>query len=74
MCGFNHQSQRFWKALTSGVATIAKHGSEHSTVDGVPWHDADVLYETIDAIQVGDAPWKSYKFSYSGPKPTTPPR
>lgn len=55
-------------------ATIAKHGSEHSTVDGVPWHDADALYETIDAIQAGDAPWKSYKFSYSGPKPTTPPR
>ena len=62
------------KGLDLWHATIAKHGSKHSTVvNGVLWHDTDMLYETIDAIQAGDAPWKNYKFSYSGPKPTTPP-
>lgn len=43
------------------------------TADDVPWHNADALYETIDAIQTGNAPWKTYKFSYMGPKPSTPP-
>lgn len=54
-------------------ATIIKHGSLHST-DEVPWLNADSLYETIDSIQAGNAPWRCYKFSYVGPKPPTPPR
>jgi Plavaka transposase len=43
------------------------------TAEDVPWRNADALYETIDAIQVGDTPWMTYKFSYTGPKPLTPP-
>ena len=27
----------------------------------------------IDSIQAGDAPWKTYRFLYTGPKPSTPP-
>jgi hypothetical protein len=40
----------------------------------VPWRNADDLYQTIDCIQDGDAPWRSYKFTYTGPKPVNPPR
>ncbi|KAF8903656.1 hypothetical protein CPB84DRAFT_1845636 [Gymnopilus junonius] len=54
-------------------ATVIKHDSSHLTGDEVLWRNADSLYQTIDAIQVGDTPWKCYKFSYTGPKPPTPP-
>lgn len=56
-------------------ATVIKHESNiHDlTAEGVPWHNGDALYETIDTIQAGNAPWKSYTFSYDGPKPATPP-
>jgi len=54
-------------------AAIIKHSSGHLTADGVPWHNADDLYATINSIQSGDAPWKSFKFSYAGPKPPNPP-
>ncbi|KAF8905959.1 hypothetical protein CPB84DRAFT_1813943 [Gymnopilus junonius] len=36
--------------------------------------EGEDMYETIDSIQSGDAPWKTYKFRYTGPKPSTPPR
>ena len=45
----------------------------NSTAEDVPWHSTDALYKTIDTIQAGDAPWKAYKFSYMGPKPSTSP-
>lgn len=32
------------------------------------------MYETIDSIQSGGAPWKTYKFRYTGPKPLPLPR
>ena len=32
------------------------------------------LYETIDMIQEGDAPWKTIRFKYNSPKPPTPPK
>ncbi len=55
-------------------ATVIKHESKHQSSAGdVPWRDADALYQTIDAIQTGDAPWTCYEFSYDGPKPPTPP-
>ena len=54
-------------------ATIIKHESMHNcTAEDVLWHSADALHKTIDMIQAGDAPWKAYKFSYMGPKPSTP--
>ncbi|PPQ83156.1 hypothetical protein CVT26_008490 [Gymnopilus dilepis] len=55
-------------------ATVVKHSCTDLTGDEVPWRNADELYKTIDAIQVGDAPWKCYQFSYTGPKPPTLPR
>jgi hypothetical protein len=54
-------------------AAVVKHNSEHPTEDDVPWRNADDLYKTIDSIQAGNAPWRSYKFSYAGPKPANPP-
>jgi hypothetical protein len=41
---------------------------EKSNCD-VPWKSAEQLYETIDSIQAGDAPWFTYEFRYTGPKP-----
>ena len=55
-------------------AASIKHGPECMATDNVLWHNTDTLYQTIDSIQDGDAPWKCYKFSYSGPKPSNPPR
>ena len=68
------------------LATIIKHESEHGQAneepsDGdspegvhkVPWGNAMELYATIDSIPAGGIGWKSYKFSYNGPKPPTPP-
>ena len=37
------------------------------------WKSAAELYETIDTIQHGNAPWKTYSFRYKGPLPPTPP-
>ena len=54
--------------------TVVKHSCTDLAGDEVPWRNADDLYKTIDAIQAGDAPWKCYQFSYTGPKPPTSPR
>ena len=51
-------------------ATVIKHGSDTD----VPWRNAHDLYKTINSIQAGVAPWKTYTFSYSGPKPPTLPQ
>lgn len=55
-------------------AIIVKYSAEHPMAEDIPWRNADDLYATIDEIQTGDAPWKSYQFSYNGPKPFIPPR
>lgn len=39
----------------------ASHGTE-----GPPFTDKDDLYRTIDAIELGDAPWESFSLSYDG--------
>ena len=31
-----------------------------------PFNNKQVLYDTIDAIEVGDAPWKSFSVSFAG--------
>lgn len=39
------------------------------------WANAQELYNTIDTIQEGDAPWKLFKIRYQGPLPPgTPPK
>ena len=56
-------------------ATVIKHASNHDTaLDTVPWDNAEQLYETIDCIDAGEIGWKTLKFSYTGPKPPTPPQ
>ncbi|KAJ7017983.1 hypothetical protein C8F04DRAFT_978189, partial [Mycena alexandri] len=34
-----------------------------------PWKDTQELYATIDSIQDGQAPWKTYNLRYTGPLP-----
>lgn len=60
------------EGLDLWCAAVVKHNSEHLTEDGVPWRNADDLYNTIDSIQASNTPWRSYKFSYVGPKPANP--
>jgi Plavaka transposase len=56
-------------ALDMWQAAVLKHG------ENVPWTNAQDLYDTIDSIQLGDAPWKVHKISYQGPRPPgTPPK
>jgi hypothetical protein len=56
-------------ALDMWQVSILKYG------DKVPWTSAQDLYNTIDSIQLGDAPWKVYKICYQGPLPAgTPPK
>jgi Plavaka transposase len=56
--------------LDMWLASTIKSGSK----DGIPWRSAKELYATIDAVQQGSAPWKTYKFRYTGPMPCTPPK
>jgi hypothetical protein len=41
----------------------------------IPWNSAAELYATIDNIQSGYMPWKTYEMRYTGPLPAgTPPK
>jgi len=53
-------------------AAVIQHCLESEVDDAIPWHSADDLYQTIDQIQEGGAPFKSIKLCYNGPKPPTP--
>jgi hypothetical protein len=39
-----------------------------------PWLSAKKMYETIDQIQAGPAPFCTYYFQYRGPMPPSPPK
>ncbi|KDQ55245.1 hypothetical protein JAAARDRAFT_196095 [Jaapia argillacea MUCL 33604] len=45
----------------------ARSVSASSDLDGAPFRDAQDLYNTIDLIEHGDAPWESFEVRYSGP-------
>lgn len=51
------------KALDMWAAKVLEFGGL------APWKNSDKLYRTIDAIQHGDAPWKTYHIHYRGPRP-----
>ncbi|KAF8800253.1 hypothetical protein BYT27DRAFT_7227560 [Phlegmacium glaucopus] len=51
--------------LNLWLASIIKNKSNGD----VPWNSAKELYDTIDSIQAGNTPWKTYSFMYKGPKP-----
>ncbi|KAK7012554.1 hypothetical protein R3P38DRAFT_3019709 [Favolaschia claudopus] len=56
-------------ALDLWAATVTQFGKT------APWQNAAELYATIDSIQQGDMPWKTYQMRYTGPSPpSTPPR
>lgn len=57
------------KALDLWAASVLKYSGD------TPWSNAQELYASIDGIQLGKAPWRTFKISYSGPLPEgTPPR
>ena len=57
------------KALDLWAASVMEFGGD------APWANSTDLYNTIDAIQHGDAPWKTYQIRYQGPLPPgTPPK
>lgn len=56
------------------IANSIKHSRNEQASGPNGWHNARDMYATIDSIPAGDVPWKTYKFRYSGPKPSTPPQ
>lgn len=46
--------------------------SNKGVTDGPPFASRNDLYETIDNTKLGDAPWKSFSVSYTGPRPEAP--
>ena len=60
--------------IAKGLDLLCAMDIKYGSRDGSPWKSAKELHATIDSIQSGSAPWKSYKFRYTGPKPSTPPR
>lgn len=57
------------KALDLWAASVMAFGGE------IPWENSTQLYATIDSIQHGDTPWKTYEIKYNGPLPPgTPPK
>ena len=51
------------KALDLWAASILEYGVD------TPWSNTQELYATIDTIQHGEAPWKTFKLYYNGPLP-----
>ncbi|KDQ60528.1 hypothetical protein JAAARDRAFT_191902 [Jaapia argillacea MUCL 33604] len=56
------------KAIEWWAAALLKHE------DFLPWTSVQELYETIDNIQMGNTPWKTYKIHYEGPLPPETPK
>ncbi|KAJ7312556.1 hypothetical protein DFH08DRAFT_918007 [Mycena albidolilacea] len=50
-------------ALDLWAASVMEFGGT------APWRNPRELYSTIDEIQSGDMPWKTYEMRYSGPLP-----
>ncbi|KAK7684223.1 hypothetical protein QCA50_012547 [Cerrena zonata] len=48
---------------------LASNGDVNNSAP--PFASAKEMYEVIDATPLGDAPWKSFTASYTGPRPNT---
>jgi hypothetical protein len=59
--------------ITEGLNLWLAASIKNGSATGGPWRNAKEMYVTIDSIQTGSLPFKSFKFHYSGPKPLTPP-
>jgi hypothetical protein len=40
----------------------------------VPWRNTKKMYQTVDAIQQGTVPWKTYEIKYNGPVDVNSPK
>jgi len=58
------------KGLDLWLAAVIKAGDNTP----LPWSSTEDMYQTIDSIQEGDAPFKTISFKYSGAIPPNPPR
>ena len=57
------------EALDLWAAAEVRHGGH------IRWANAQALYDTIDEINRGDVPWRTFQLSYKGPLPaSTPPK
>lgn len=56
------------RALDIWAASVLEHGGD------IPWKNAEELRATIDEIQHGECPWKTYTIHYEGPLPAVPPK
>ena len=57
------------RSLDHWRATLLKYG------DAPRWANSKKVYETIDQVQYGSAPWKVVQLRYQGPLPTgNPPK
>jgi hypothetical protein len=61
-------AKRLNQALIHWAASVLEYGGD------IPWRNAGDLFDTIDQIQCGDSPWKTYEIQYRGPRPQTPPK
>jgi hypothetical protein len=59
------------QALDHWLALIIQAGGKSASH---PWKKAEEMYEIIDSIQEGGAPWKTINFHYSGKLPEAPPK
>ena len=55
------------RALDIWAASLLEHGGN------IPFKNAKDLWATIDKIQQGDCPWKTYTIRYTGPLPENAP-
>jgi hypothetical protein len=62
-------ARQLYTALELWAASVLEHGGT------TPWRTPKDLHDTIDEIQLGISPWKSYSVRYQGPLPAgTPPK
>ena len=62
-------ARQLYTALELWAASVLEHGGT------TPWRTPKDLHDTIDEIQLGISPWKSYSIRYQGPLPAgTPPK
>jgi hypothetical protein len=66
---FQSSEREINKGLDLWLAASLKAGNDAP----LPWSSAEEMYETINAIQEGDAPFETIRFKYAGPIHPNPP-
>jgi hypothetical protein len=60
-------------AIAEGLNLWWATSIKHSSTAGTPWKSTKETYLTIDSIQTGSLPFKTFNFYYTRPKPPMPP-